>query len=633
MKIKSFIKITALAICCSFVFNGIAFAKALSTSAATAKISEDVAAKLVNLADKEKIPVYVYMSDDSDEVMAKMSSEFPELYTTYTNTKEATTANFTNASEAATQKTDTSNESVELQRAIATKRQLYSAHYSEKNTAVLKKYCSTENFLYVSSFSPMAIVSITANELKEMTRDPSVKRIALFENHEVQNAATLQSYNWNSRAEQVLVNYGNDGYGVKIGQIEGAVPNVADSNLTTATITTNTTFGSETDYENVQHATIVAKIMVGSRGIAPAAELYSAGANTLLGIYQATDWLVAQGVNVINMSYEFPYLYGYTELCAFIDHLAIQHDVHFVAVAGNYRKDTPAYQNYYVTSPGTAFNAITVGAYHDNDTASPNDSLIYEKQKDDYLSDTSKYLEGSPTGNVTEGPPKPNLVATGNAWLGEEEKKEKIAPTSYAAPQVTAVIAQLCGYDPALKVKQSSMGAILMASCGRKLAAEVVPGSEIVSSGSFKGGNFIDSASCEYNNQISITQGAGKLDAYWARTIVASDTYWSVTMEDLDLTYEKTVYITKGSETLTRVAIFWLKRNTVDDSYNITEMDIPNWDLEVFAPDGTCVGYSMLNYSNYEIVQFVPPASGNYKIVISRFPSSNGRSNVGIAVW
>lgn len=132
MKIKAFIKITALAICCSFAFNGIAFAKTLSDSAAIAKISEDVTAKLVNLSDKEKISVYVYMSDDSDEVMAKMSSDFPELYTTYTQTKEAATANFSNASEAAAQKTDTSNESVELQRAIAAKRQLYSAHYSEK---------------------------------------------------------------------------------------------------------------------------------------------------------------------------------------------------------------------------------------------------------------------------------------------------------------------------------------------------------------------------------------------------------------------------------------------------------------------------------------------------------------------
>jgi len=567
------------------------------------------------------------MSDDSDEVMAKMSSDFPELYTTYTQTKEAATANFSNASEAAAQKTDTSNESVELQRAIAAKRQLYSAHYSEKNTAVLKKYCSGENFLYVGSFSPMAIVSITADELKEMTRDPSVKRIALFENQEVQNAATNEHYNWNSRAEQVLVNYGNDGYGVKIGQIERAVPNTEDMYLSSATITTNTTFGSSTDYGDILHANIVARIMVGWKGIAPAATLYSAGVSTLLDVYHATDWLVAQGVNVINMSYEFPNMYGYTVLCAFIDHLAIQHDVHFVAVAGNYRENEPAYQNHYVTSPGMAYNAITVGAYNDNDTASPNDSLIYEKQKDDYLSNISKYLEGSPTEGELIGSAKPNLVATGNVWGAEE------APTSYAAPQVTAVIAQLCGYDPALKVKQSSMGAILAASCGRKLAAEVVPGSEIVSSGSFKGGTFIDSACYDFTDQISQTQGAGKLDAYWARTIVASDTYWSVTMDEYDLTYEKTVYITKGSETLTRVAIFWLKRNTVDDSYNITEMDMPDWDLEVFAPDGTSVGSSMTYYSNYEIVQFVPPVSGNYTIRISRFLSSSGRSNVGIAVW
>ena len=104
-------------------------------------------------------------------------------------------------------------------------------------------------------------------------------------------------------------------------------------------------------------------------------------------------------------------------------------------------------------------------------------------------------------------------------------------------------------------------------------------------------------------------------------------------MEELDITYEKTVYITKDSETLTRVAIFWLKRNTVDDLYTITENDIPDCDLEVFAPDGTSVGCSMTYYSNYEIVQFLPPVSGNYTIRITKYLSSSGRSNIGIAVW
>lgn len=625
MKIKAFIKVVSLFICCAFVFNGIAFAETLSVATATAKISEDVTAKLVELSDKERISVYVYMSDDSDDIMETMASKHPEQYATYLNAKETDNAILTHAAETmVNEKTAASEQSIELQSAIETKRQLYRTHYSTKNEATLEKYCTPENFLYVSSYSPIAVVSVTASELKQMILNPSIKKIVLFEEKELSNSSTYRC-NLNSRAKYVRDTYGNDGLGVKIGQIELAVPDVSDTYLASANIITNTSFGSSTVYAHMQHATRVAKIMVGLDGIVPAATLYSAGATSLLGVYQAIDWLVAQGVNVINMSACFYNDYGYDEFCAYVDHLAVQHDVHFVAASGNYDEDNCP--NHYICSPGMAYNAITVGAYHDNGTAPTNDSQIYAKQKDDYLETYSRYLEGSPTGNVIEGPSKPNLVATGNdIWFD--------SGTSYAAPQVTSVIAQLCGYDSALKTKQSSMGAILAASCGRKLASEVIPGTEIVSSGSFKGGTFIDSACVALSTQISNTQGAGKLDAYWARTIVAADNYWSVTLVGSVDVYEKTVYITKGSETLTRVAIFWLKRNAVDDLYNITQIEMPDWDLQVLAPDGSHIDSSMTYESNFEIVQFEPPVSGNYKIQITRANSPyTEKSYIGIAVW
>lgn len=36
---------------------------------------------------------------------------------------------------------------------------------------------------------------------------------------------------------------------------------------------------------------------------------------------------------------------------------------------------------------------------------------------------------------------------------------------------------------------------------------------------------------------------------------------------------------------------------------------------------------------NYEIVQFVPPESGYYKIRITKYEADNEKSYVGIAVW
>lgn len=52
--------------------------------------------------------------------------------------------------------------------------------------------------------------------------------------------------------------------------------------------------------------------------------------------YGAINWLVSQGVNVINMSAGIDGACLYDEFCEYIDLLSIQHDVHFVASAGNY---------------------------------------------------------------------------------------------------------------------------------------------------------------------------------------------------------------------------------------------------------------------------------------------------------
>ena len=401
------------------------------------------------------------------------------------------------------------------------------------------------------------------------------------------------------------------------------MPDTSDSYLSSANIITNTSFGGEQTSDKIKHATYVARIMVGSTGLAPSASLYSASADSTINLINAIDWLISQGVNVINMSANFYGWHEYDDFCAYIDHIAIQHDVHFVVSAGNFHPEDPTL---YVCSPGLAYNAITVGAYNDNSTAPIDDSQIYSKQKDDYIESYSKYLE-YPTSNR---PCKPNLVASGNYFWDPNSNG-----TSFAAPQVTGVIAQLCSYRSYLKTQQTCMGAILAASCGRKLASEVQPGSEIVTSTAFKGGKFIsDTSIYRSNNQISDIEGAGKLDAYWARLTVATGNYWSLHLDASTTIYTQNVYITKESNTLTRVALYWLKRNFADSQNNITQVNLPDWDLKVYGPDGSLVASSSTYYSNYEIVQFVPPTSGTYQIEIRRITSPfTEKSNIGIAVW
>lgn len=426
-----------------------------------------------------------------------MKSQYADLYATYVAAKgsEIMTAENSVASLSYTERT-VNTDAAKLQTAIETKRQLYSTHYTAQNTAVLNKYFSDEDILFVSSYTPMAIVSVTAKELKALTSDSSVTHISLFENQELtlpiaidtdseNRSATYIEEHWNknSRADYVRDTLGLTGAGVKIGQVELGLPNVTDDLLTGATIITNSAFGGESWESHTYHATKVARIMVGTHGIVPDATLYSACAGESDQFYSAINWLISQGVNVINMStcLAGTDVYGnqYDEFCNYVDALSLLYDVHFVASAGNYSDGQSAglAPTYTLWRPALAYNAITVGAYNDNGTVPTNDTEILAKQGDDYLESYSKYNELDIADDAEDevnvlnpyGAYKPNLVATGNYFWNESIANG----TSYAAPQVTGVIAQLCSYDSTLKTKQSSMGAILMASCGRKLAAEV----------------------------------------------------------------------------------------------------------------------------------------------------------------
>ncbi len=620
---RNLIKLISVFVVATFLFNTAVLAADTSVVGVSSKLAKDVQAKLAEIPDNEKISVYLYLKDTSNVVMSTMASKHSDLYTTYKAAVESSDIPLnTSVLTANENQRTTSAQNAQLQTAIETKRELHRTHYATANNAILSKYCSDDDLLFVSSYVPMAIVSVTPKELKQMILDTSVEHIALFENKETTNSS-LANANKNSRADYVRDTLDYDGTGVKIGQLEEAVPDINDPYLASANIITNTSFGGQINNATTNHATFVARIMVCSSGVAPSATLYSASASSLIQHYNAIDWLISQGVNVINMSANIPRAYSYDPLCAYIDHLAVQHDVHFVVSAGN-KKAANLDLETYVISPGMAYNAITVGAYNDNNTAPADDSQIYDKQKDDYLETYSKYSEYASDCR----PCKPNLVASGNGFWND-------SGTSYAAPQVTGVIAQLCSYNASLKTKQTCMGAILAASCGRKLASEVQSGTEIITSGYFKGGDFLTLYSVgSSDNQISNTQGAGKLDAYWAWSIVANGNYWSATVSATTTTYTQSVYITKGSTTLTRVALYWLKRNLADSQHNITETELPNWNLKVYGPDGSIVGTSSTFYSNFEIIQFVPPSSGTYRIEISRAASSNNtQSNIGLAVW
>lgn len=154
-------------------------------------------------------------------------------------------------------------------------------------------------------------------------------------------------------------------------------------------------------------------------------------------LYDALNWLLAQGVLVINISmYRNNNLHGvYDTVCAYFDFIISNHCVSIVGSAGN------GNGNGYITCPGIALNMITVG------------SINSEKK----VAYDSAYIEKNSHSHIF----KPNLVAPGvNIFI---EGMGCNSGTSFAAPFVTGLIALLLEEFPILAYYPDTITATLMA--------------------------------------------------------------------------------------------------------------------------------------------------------------------------
>lgn len=595
-----------LLVICMFVVNMTMASASLSTDS-NSKLSEDVLDELEKMGDTDKIEVYVIMNDiDSENVMEVFSEKYPSEYETYMRAK----ANHLDSDVLPVVYGDVDlkdgqegpsliGNSIDdnmLQKAIELKRATFKEHYDEHNANALGRYCDKEQQIFVSSYAPLAILNVTKDAVLEMAKDNTILSITKFvEQQTIQEDLGLA--NQITRADYVRDSYNNKGSGVKIGIVEASgIPNTSNSYLDSATIITRS---GDTTIDS--HATNVAKILVGTDengtddGLAPNATLYACTAGSTSEFYVAVEWLISSGVNVINASLGIGRTGTYDTVSAWVDHIAVQHDIHFVKSAGN--------EGGNITSPGMAYNAITVGGLDDNGSDSVSGFSMY--------TDTS-YIEAA---NCAE---KPNLVAPAvDIWNS--------SGTSYAAPQVAGTIAQLCSYNSSLKTKQAAMGAILAASSAEKV--------EAVGTGA-KGDSFITSRRVDSNPQISDKEGAGILDSRWARGIVYYGNYWSYTINEDSFPYDKYVQINASENSVTRVAIFWLKRNTATShtSGSVSQVAMTDLDISVYDPNGNLIGSSTTSESNFEIVQFSPTISGSYRIRINAY-GCDEKDHVGIAVW
>lgn len=470
---------------------------------------------------------------------------------------------------------------------IATERQMYSDCQLEQTNAFIQECLNIKNLqvaynsddIFISQYAPLIRVELTKDEIIQIAEKNNVEEICYSPDVEIEDETDVS-------IPLIHGDYTRDslaltGSGVKIGQIEPGEPDRSQSFFTSSNIFYNTS--KSRNY--MDHANNVAAIMVannynGYQGIVPDAKLYSAYSSSTSDWYEQVEWLINQNVNVINMSAGTNSGGTYGTRDKWVDHIAINHSVHFVKSAGNNQGA--------ITNPGMAYNAITVGGIDDNNTLNQSDDSIYS---------SSSYVEAAGYTN------KPDLCAP--AQNIDTADSFGHSGTSFAAPHVTAVVAQLCQEKPALKIMQSTVKSIITAGISHSTLS-------------------FESSSNQFDEM-----GAGCVDAseafYVAHNIrYVHSTFGANSGNNITHTYTLNVNPNDG---VVRVSLNWLKYSDISGTHSSsapTLGTLADLDLKIYDKNDNFVKASASTYNNTEILKFTPNVSlAPYKIKVTQFSDSD----------
>lgn len=589
MKKRILISIVAITLC--FVICLITTAST-PISTVTAFIDEELKTVMENAADDELIPVDIWITEvDTNEVETEVMKSIGDTKVSLLSANSTTAVTH-----------------AQVDAYIETEREIYAEMQAEESQTFLNRYngifnsrSSTEKkLLFVSEYTPVIRAKLTKNEINKIATDAFVNSIyhspdiIIIEDSNISIPLVHSNY--------VRDTLGYSGSGIKIGLLEaGGVPNRTKNYFISSNIIYDPDF--DESYETT-HANMVAAIMIGKattvdgvtyKGIVPDAKLYATkyiGNNT--DDWRArVEWLLSQGVHVINMSGTFSNVSAgiYDTHSKWIDHVAINHSVHFVKSAGNNGGN--------ITSPGLAYNIITVGNLNDNNSSA---------QADDEIRSTSSYIEPS---NHTN---KPDLVAPGTNIATAVDTD---SGTSFAAPHVTAIIAQLCQAYPTLKTKQDAMKAILMASITHSKHAYTPDDDEFDK------------------------YGAGVVDAQTSLSTASNSRYVSSNFAanaEVGTTSNYTFTVSSTNKNV-RVALTWLMYNrfisAAADHEDYTQPSqlgsLANLCVWVYNPSGTIVAGGVLDYGNIQVVDFMPTQAGTYRIEVEIWDNSAQTCYYGLA--
>ena len=509
---------------------------------------------------------------------------------------------------------------------VQTRRELSKTEYTQKSNGIINDFnISEDKILFKSEYVPTFIAELNKNEIELLASDSRIESIEHYIPYECSDAEVSNDLSTDnivtlekevSGITKINEVFGLTGEGVKIGMIESSCPDVTNDTIDDANIVIR-------DNSIIkEHSINVARIIVGDTdGIAKDATLYSVrnpdnyfGNRTFE--FAQIEWLIEQGVSVINMSYGMTpwysveeYTYSFPE--KWIDHLVSHHNITVVVAAGNNGE-----QQARVASPALAHNVITVGAYSNNFTT---DTM------DDFMEAYSSYNESGQYSQFYYATiEKPDVIMPGNITLLEyygytiedilyerdvNEKNCFDGGTSFAAPFLTGSIALMFQLKPSLSTLPQAVKAIVLASCHRKVKP-----------------SYRNEPAETLNAGITERQGAGVPDVWTMACIVCQGTYGFGVLGGTD-TKINIVQPPYGAEYM-NVSVAWLRENYLENEIteNTTSEDVvvgddSNIDLSIYKTDGI-LGTSLLEHSSTEMC-YVELSAPDFKYQIRLTQNSN----------
>ena len=312
-------------------------------------------------------------------------------------------------------------------------------YYSQKNKELMD-LIDTSNLenLYISQYAPFFCFTVDSSlfnstyskDIKSLEKISYIKQINI--NYTPKYTRNLNNVKYTQNISYINQNLGYTGKNIKVGILEPSILDKNHSNFAGK----NVVVRDELFYfETVKsHTTQMGSIIGGKYGVAPDVSLYSV---ELFGnAISEFDWLLNQGVDIVNMSYgeETPSGY-YNDDSAYVDYIVYTYKIICVAAAGNEGQGTA-----YVGNPGLSYNTLSVGACGIDDPR----ELIYSSYK------------------TNSGPDKPNLTAPGDMFIpgvGVET-----SGTSNSSAFVSGCIALMLEANPSLKLHPEAVFAILNAT-------------------------------------------------------------------------------------------------------------------------------------------------------------------------